>query len=367
MNTFYCYQKNRQFHCCLVTSEPKIRKDTDVRKKSSVFPSTQCIFPFGAFVLLLLLPLFYLGQIHFDKIIQKKNANLMLTKHKDDVDNHGSYFRPPLYTETFNINQLASNAKNLIIVAGHSVIVSGHLYDAVIDENIWYLLDYQKGHGILQAIISHIRLGIQEAAKDPYSLLVFSGGETRPFAGPISEGTSYFCVADAMNLWNGPETNENTYRTNFSGADTVRSRSISEEFATDSFTNLLFSICRFKEVTGSYPKNITVVSFTFKRRRFAHLHAEALRWKPEAFKYIGIDADVSTGFDLDASIQGEITNAVIPYENDPYGCHTNALLKKRTDRNPFYRTPPYELTCPEMKYIFHWCGPQLISPSSVPW
>ena len=79
------------------------------------------------------------------------------------------------------------------------------------------------------------------------------------YSGPQTESQAYYHVADAMNLW--PDNSS------------VRARTSTEEFATDSFENLLFSICRFREITGSYPKEITVVSFSFKRRRFEMLHA----------------------------------------------------------------------------------------------
>ena len=43
-------------------------------------------------------------------------------------------------------------------------------------------------------------------------------------------------------------------------SDNVRQRTLTEEHARDSFENLLFSICRFRELTGVYPRNITVRS-----------------------------------------------------------------------------------------------------------
>lgn len=43
----------------------------------------------------------------------------------------------------------------------------------------------------------------------------------------------------------------------------MRSRALTEEHARDSFENLLFSVCRFRELTGSYPHNITVKTFYF--------------------------------------------------------------------------------------------------------
>lgn len=258
----------------------------------------------------------------------------------------------------FNGHNETSRAKHLIMVAGHSVTISGHLQDAGEDETDWFLLDYQKGKGLPQAILAHIREGIKRAALDHESILVFSGGETRSLAGPINEGSSYFRVADAMNLW--------TEDIDTAEAD-VRSRTVSEEFAVDSFENLLFSICRFREVTGSYPEKITTVSFSFKRKRFETLHAAALQWPLESFKFIGIDPDATTGFNYEEAEKGELENAARPFESDPYGCHSGLLRSKREGRNPFKRTPPYELSCPEIRKLLKWCGPQFISIDDVPW
>ena len=60
-------------------------------------------------------------------------------------------------------------------------------------------------------------------------------------------------------------------------------RVVSEEFARDSYENLLFSICRFHEVTGRYPDKITVVGFGFKTRRFVDLHRKAVRFPEDKF------------------------------------------------------------------------------------
>jgi len=264
--------------------------------------------------------------------------------------------------QPFNENNAAVQANHLIIVAGHSVLISGHLRNADVDEKDWYLLDYQKGQGLPQAMLGHIRTGIEEAARDPYSLLIFSGGETRAITGPVNEGSSYFRVADAMNLWEEPK------RTIFNeSASNVRARATAEEFATDSFQNFMFSICRFKEVTGNYPYRITVVSFSFKRKRFEELHREAIRWPSSTFNYVGANPDSSTGFDLKRSTEGELNNAARPFETDMYGCQASTLQEKRKQRNPFSRTPPYELTCPEMKKLLSWCGPGLIPQEDVPW
>lgn len=44
--------------------------------------------------------------------------------------------------------------------------------------------------------------------------------------------------------------------------ENVRWRALTEEHARDSFENLLFSVCRFRELTGTYPYNITVSDST---------------------------------------------------------------------------------------------------------
>ena len=60
-------------------------------------------------------------------------------------------------------------------------------------------------------------------------------------------------------------------------------RVVSEEFARDSYENLLFSLCRFFEMTGRYPEKLTVVGFGFKEKRFTDLHRKAVRFPKERF------------------------------------------------------------------------------------
>mmetsp|Transcript_1624 Transcript_1624/g.2421 ORF Transcript_1624/g.2421 Transcript_1624/m.2421 type:complete len:345 (-) Transcript_1624:40-1074(-) len=270
-------------------------------------------------------------------------------------------------SQAFNDRSLASQATHLIIVAGHSVLISGDVENAAHDDSVWWLYDYQRNRGLPQAIVSHIQAGIKLALEDEKSLLVFSGGETRSQTGPETEGGSYFRVADALHLWHGRDVFSDGETAAINEASTVRARTTTEEYATDSFENLLFSICRFREVTGAYPTKISVVSFTFKKQRFETLHAGALQWSVNRFHYVGVDPPASTGFNLKISSEGERKNSLVPFQTDPYGCHTDILQQKRKERNPYQRTAPYPLTCPEMKELLKWCGPDLISKSQVPW
>lgn len=59
--------------------------------------------------------------------------------------------------------------------------------------------------------------------------VLLQGGKTRGPAGPKSEGESYFFVADHYDWWGKPD---------------LRARASTEDFARDSFENVLFSICR---------------------------------------------------------------------------------------------------------------------------
>jgi len=114
-------------------------------------------------------------------------------------------------------------------------------------------------------------------AADPSALLIFSGGVTRPSSPSQSEAQSYLRLAlDSGLLIN---------RTHIAFA---------EDYALDSFQNLLFSVARFHEVvSGPYrwPEKITVVGFEMKRRRFEELHRKAIRWPSSKFEYIGVDVE----------------------------------------------------------------------------
>lgn len=122
---------------------------------------------------------------------------------------------------------------------------------------------------------------------------------------------------------------------------------------------------RFKEITGDYPKRITVVGYDFKGERFENLHRAALRFPADAFTYVGLHP--GGRFDHAAAAAGERTSALEPYMSDPYGCTPDGpLATKRAERDPFHRTPPYSLACPEMRELLAWCGTD-VYPGDLPW
>jgi hypothetical protein len=236
---------------------------------------------------------------------------------------------------------------HLIIVACHAVLRVQLLDSAMHSDEAWYLFDYQKDQGFPQIITSHILKGFDLLHDDVESMLIFSGGETREDTGPLSEAASYYYAATKM------------HRSVFE----LHHRVFLEEYARDSFENLLFSVCRFKEVTGSYPLHITVVGFDFKEKRFSDLHRRAIGFPADNFKYIGIKPDAP--FIYERAVTGEGITATA-FESDMYGC-SRALTDKKHSRDPYHRTIPYELSCRELRPLLHWCGPGLYSFTKLPW
>ncbi|GAB4845113.1 hypothetical protein Ancab_038517 [Ancistrocladus abbreviatus] len=239
-----------------------------------------------------------------------------------------------------------SKLRNLVMVAGHSVYTSRSC-GKVDSEDSWFLEPYQKQPGQAATFLEHIQEGVEAAAKDDAVLLLFSGGETRKDAGPQSEAQSYWMVAESKG-WFGEQ-------------EKVRWRALTEEHARDSFENLLFSVCRFREATGTYPQNVTVISYDFKEHRFASLHRSAIGFPESRFFYIGTRASATSA---EAAKKGEALVRT-QFQQDPYGC-TGSLLRKKLRRDPFHRSIPYPQGCPEIEGLFRYCGTALY-PGTLPW
>lgn len=75
-----------------------------------------------------------------------------------------------------------------------------------------------------------------------------------------------------------------------------------QEHARDSFENLLFSLCRFYELTGQYPADLLVIGYDFKHERFSDLHRAALGWPDQRFKFVGTPALTSSAQEVMAAL-----------------------------------------------------------------
>jgi hypothetical protein len=138
---------------------------------------------------------------------------------------------------------------------------------------------------------------------------------------------SYWLVAEALDWFeHGP----------------VRERAITEDFARDSFENLLFGLCRFKEYTGAYPERLTMLSWAFKEERF-HLHREACGWPRARYAFLGPNDPPQR----EQALAGEALARDL-YRDDPYGRGERFRLR-REERNPFRRRHGYLESCPELR------------------
>ena len=233
-----------------------------------------------------------------------------------------------------------TKAGHLVTVPCHSSYLGGDPYR---DEN-WVLLEYQKGNA--KYWVEHIYCGIDIAVRDPSSLLVFSGGFTRVGVGPRCESQSYWDAAEYLHWFARPR---------------VTQRCSMETEAVDSMTNVLFSICKYKECTGEYPSKITVVGWEFKSARFA-MHRDALRIPEARFIYLGINNP--DPWKLQAAIDGE-ARVREAFEADPYAIG-EGLGGKREGRNPWFRHHGYAASCPEVAELLGYRDSELFN-GPLPW
>ncbi|EDO17154.1 hypothetical protein Kpol_1072p24 [Vanderwaltozyma polyspora DSM 70294] len=246
------------------------------------------------------------------------------------------------------------------------------------DQSQWYLAPFQiEGYDHI-SMIKHGLAAINELLNhlaQEKSVVIFSGSQTKSAAGCLSEAQSYYLL-----MWNILKISEDELRLLFRGDNELLAfineihegllkNKISvdslfegkyittEEFALDSFDNLLYSIYRFKQFIGYFPSYITIVGFGFKEDRFRKFHAKAIDFDSNKLKYISIDpnplyesylngdtnfkdTEIYQKYMLDLN-KNEFSNAVNLFEKDWYG-NRNVLLSKKITRNCQNRYPAYD-------------------------
>jgi hypothetical protein len=227
----------------------------------------------------------------------------------------------------------------LVLVAGHAV---PHRFDRLDHDDGWYLKPFQSGEGPL--FVGHVRRGVELAAADPDSLVIFAGGQTDSHAGPRSEGQGYWLIAEHFDWF---------------GCSHVRERTTTEEFSMDSLENLLFGLCRFREYVGHYAQRVIVVGWQFKCSRF-DMHREAIRFPAARYRYEGVGNPPS----LAENIGFEAGRREL-FRRDPYGSG-DAPAAKREARNFSRRRHGYHQSCPELAPLLDHRGPELYA-GPLPW
>lgn len=230
-----------------------------------------------------------------------------------------------------------STFKHLIVVPGHAIQWCLEDNQSILDPGCWSLYEYQKRN--IPSFLSHIREGLKALLFDDEAILIFSGGQSRASAGPRSEADSYYQLARHLIRTN------NVFNEGYNSdkISNVLNRIVTEEYARDSLENLVFSICRFRMLTGNNPQKIFFYGYTSKEKRFKDLHIKAINFSPSNFYYY-------SGSNL--SIFEFSDSAYDLFSKDLTGCNTVELVEKRTVRNPFHQNPEDVYNkCPEFNLI----------------
>ena len=269
-------------------------------------------------------------------------------------------------------------SKRLVIVPCHSVwkhttqavessSSSNYGFGETADQ--WDLAPFQYEGNDHLAFIIHALMGVIVVLKDvKNNVLVFSGSQTKVELGPMSEAQSYYylsykIIKAYMEDKPMPECFQNEI------IDILKDIVISiqsqprgfklsslfvpdlittEEFALDSFDNLLYSIARYNETTSYYPEYITICGFGFKEERFLKYHAEAIDFPINKITYLsnGPYPNYETKEEMDQYFnnlqKAENKNALNLFAKDWYGT-CEPLYQKKASRNKYRRTPRYEI------------------------
>jgi hypothetical protein len=250
----------------------------------------------------------------------------------------------PLLAPPVNLKTLDT----LIIVPGHAIYVGSEPAHAKSTAHWRGTFPGYQDNDEVELYWDHIRTGVLVAArrkekndtKELTSLLVFSGGETRPKAGPYAEAQSYWFLA---------------YQNNWFGHPEIEEVATTEEFARDSFENLLFSIHRFHQLVHSLPDFIIVCGFSFKARRY-QFHWETISSDPanhcinleglrSKFTYIEVnDPPPYLLKGPGGSEEGEAETYEL-FRKDPLA-ERSPLVDKERERDRFLRHHPYPVPRP---------------------
>ncbi|USW53277.1 Putative rossmann-like alpha/beta/alpha sandwich protein [Septoria linicola] len=209
---------------------------------------------------------------------------------------------------------------DLVLVCCHGIYMGEDGRNTAEDQ--WILQPFSRSDplarkpGEHETFIAHIMTAAMAVHSNPEALLIFSGGFTTN--APRSEAESYAIVLKHM-------VNHNA------ALFPAGVRYALETYATDSYQNLIFSIIRFRQLTGAYPKNITVVTHAFKERRFLELHAPAIKWPHHRIRVQGLNPPFTLD-ELNFTQMGERERAYNAFAGDPYGVRM-PLSQKRLARN----------------------------------
>lgn len=162
----------------------------------------------------------------------------------------------------------------------------------------------------VEVYLDHIKEAAKLIREREYDVLIVSGGYTKPQI-EMSEAASYLKI---LRYLIDEKTAKNV---------------LLEEYAKDTFENILFAMCRAYQVYKEFPVTLGILTWTWKGKR-VQVIAEGLRI-PD-FVVIGV------GNKNLSKTQTQIADEVKP---DPLH-RTSELAQKRGERNPWKKRNPYE-------------------------
>lgn len=212
----------------------------------------------------------------------------------------------------------------ICLIPGHACLRG----DNPLNEDDWILEPFQRDGGHhLRCFEAHIRVGVAWLQSNPDGRLVFSGGFTRQ--GTVrSEAESYLLAAQKYGLMSDRS---------------LRSRIVLEEFARDSYENVLFGISAAYAAARFRITRVVAVGFEFKRPRFLD-HFSSLQLGPgTTYEYFGINNPIEP--QLTSALAGETATRRAFTTKSPDG--RESLRAKRAARTFGQRHVPYPDMCRE--------------------
>lgn len=163
--------------------------------------------------------------------------------------------------------------QNLIILPCHAIFapelnnkITNHDYDDKFaigkDASNWIMEPFQLESDDHLSFFKHLELSLAELENIANSVLVISGGYTKSLI-EKSESSSYLDLAEAVGLTKNPYFK-------------IGTNILLEEYARDSYENVLYGICTFYKKFKRFPAKITIIGFGFKRERFLSSHLTTL-------------------------------------------------------------------------------------------
>lgn len=198
--------------------------------------------------------------------------------------------------EQHDNNEFDLSSGKLLILCCHCIYDKGQI-----------ISEFQENRDVYQ---QHLIESVKALSGGQFDSLIISGGFTKPNV-LKSEAQGMLDWAHDLNL----------------AVD--KKKIILEEYARDSFENVLFSVCRFYDVYKKYPNSVTVCSWKAKERRFAII-ANALKIPNYAFFGIAVNKGLEKA-------EAKLFETV---KNDPF-FRSPELTEKRQMRDPWKKGNPY--------------------------